>query len=141
MAMRVCPQCQSDRLINNGSAANTPKKRCQQCRYQFTRTTPVASPAPRTTKINAVLLYLSGMSMRRIAFLLRVSAQAVLHGGRACAQEHTEQPEPAGRTIVLARDARWHSQKTKRQKLWLWKALDRDPRVAAFILGFLVTGL
>ena len=37
------------------------------------------------TKINAVLLYLSGVSMNRIAFLLRVSAQAVLTWIRAFA--------------------------------------------------------
>jgi transposase-like protein len=75
--MQVCPQCQSDRLVNNGSAAGKPKKQCQQCGYQFTRTTPRGKPL--TTKINAVLLYLSGISMNRIAFLLRVSAQAVLN--------------------------------------------------------------
>ena len=69
--MQVCPQCQSDRLVNNGSAAGKPQKQGQQCGYQFTRTTPRGKPL--TTKINAVLLYLSGISMNRIAFLLRVS--------------------------------------------------------------------
>ena len=75
--MQVCPQCQSDRLVKNGSAAGKPKKLCQQCGYQFTRTTPRGKPLK--TKINAVLFYLSGISMNRIAFLLRVSAQSVLN--------------------------------------------------------------
>jgi hypothetical protein len=65
--MQVCPQCQSDRLVNNDSTAGKPKRQCQQCGYQFTRTTPRGKPL--TTKINAVLLYLSGISMNRIAFL------------------------------------------------------------------------
>ncbi len=38
--MLMCPQCQSDHVINHGSAAGKPKKQCQQCGYQFTRTTP-----------------------------------------------------------------------------------------------------
>jgi insertion element IS1 protein InsB len=122
--MHVCPQCHSDRVIKNGSAAGKPKKQCKQCGYQFTRTTPRGKPLP--TKINAVLLYLSGISMNRIAFLLRVSAQAVLTWLRTFARQYQEKPEPTGRTIVLELDEMWHYLKKKRQKLWIWKALDRD---------------
>jgi insertion element IS1 protein InsB len=124
MAMRVCPQCQSDHLVNNGSAAGKPKKLCQQCGDQFTRTTPRGKPLK--TKINAVLFYLSGISMNRIAFLLRVSAQSVLNWIRAFAKAHEEKPEPVGKTIVLELDEKWHYLKQKRRKLWNWKALDRD---------------
>src|SRR5215475_3978256 len=124
MVMGVCPQCQGERLVKNGSAAGKPKKRCKQCGYQFTRTTPRGKPL--AMKINAVLWYLSGMSMNRIAFLLRVSAQAVLDWIRTFAKEHKEKPEPTGRTIVLELDEMWHYLKTKRSKLWIWQALDRD---------------
>ena len=41
--MHVCPTCQSERLVNNGSAAGKPKKQWKQCGYQFTRITPVAN--------------------------------------------------------------------------------------------------
>ena len=78
------------------------------------------------TKINAVLLYLSGVSMNRIAFLLRVSAQAVLTWIRAFAKQYKEKPEPTGRMIILELDKMWHDLKKKRHKLWIWKALDRD---------------
>jgi transposase-like protein len=37
MAMRVCPKCQSNRLVNNGSTAGKPKKLCQQCGDQVRR--------------------------------------------------------------------------------------------------------
>jgi transposase-like protein len=50
--MQVCPQCQSDRRVNDGSAAGKPKKQCQPCGYQFTVTTPRGKPL--TTKIHAV---------------------------------------------------------------------------------------
>ena len=120
--MHACPQCQSDRLVNNGSVAGKPKKLCKRCGFQFTRTTPRGKPL--TTKINAVLFYLSGISMNRIAFLLRVSAQSVLNWIRAFATEHYKKPEPAGKTIILQLDEMWHYLKKKRRKLWIWKALD-----------------
>src|SRR5215813_15559769 len=84
--MWACPQCASERLITNGSAAGKPKKHCKQCGYQFTRITPRGKP--RAMKVNAVLWYLSGMSMNRIAFLLRVSAQAVLTWIRDLAKDY-----------------------------------------------------
>jgi transposase-like protein len=59
--MHECPKCESDCVINNGSAAGKPKKQCKQCGYQFTRPAPRGKPF--TTKINALLLYLSGVSM------------------------------------------------------------------------------
>jgi insertion element IS1 protein InsB len=122
--MRVCPQCQSNRLVNNGSAAGKPKKRCQPCGDQFTRIIPRGKPLK--TKINAVLLYLSGLSMHRMAFLVRVSAQSVLNWIRAFATAYYEKPEPTGRTIILELDEMWHYVKKKCQKLWIWKALDQE---------------
>jgi insertion element IS1 protein InsB len=122
--MQVCPQCQSDWLVNNGSVAGKPKKLCRQCGYQFTRPTPRGKPL--AMKVHAVLLYLSGISMHRIAFLLRVSAQSVLNWLRTFAQEHYEKPEPTSRAIILELDEMWHYLKQKRRKLWIWKALDRD---------------
>jgi insertion element IS1 protein InsB len=35
-------------------------------------------------------------------------------------------PAPAGSVIVLELDELWHYVKNKRQKLWIWKALDRE---------------
>jgi insertion element IS1 protein InsB len=122
--VQTCPKCQSDRVIRNGSAAGKPKKQCKQCGYQFTRTTPRGKPL--AMKVNAVLWYLSGISMNRIACLLRVSAQAVLTWIRDLATDYYEKPEPTGRTIVLQLDEMWHYLKKKRHKLWIWKAVDRD---------------
>jgi insertion element IS1 protein InsB len=122
--MPMCPQCQSDHVIKNGSAAGKPKKQCKQCGYQFTRST--SRGKPLATKINAVLWYLRGMSTHRIACLLRVSAQAVLTWIRAFAKHSYEKPVPMGRTIVLELDEIWHYLQKKHQKLWIWKALDRD---------------
>jgi insertion element IS1 protein InsB len=122
--MHACPTCQREQVIHHGSAAGKPKKPCKRCGYQCTRTTPRGKPL--TTKINAVLWYVSGVSMNRMAFLLRVSAQAVLDWIRPLAKKHKEKPEPTGRTIALELEEMWHSLKTKRRKLWIWKALARE---------------
>ena len=122
--MGVCPQCEGERLVKNGSAAGKPKKWCKQCGCQLPCTTPRGKPLAAT--INAVLWYLRGMSMYRIVFLLRVSTQAVLTWIRALATAYDETPEPTGRPIILQRDAMWHYLKNKRGKLWMWKAPDWD---------------
>lgn len=122
--MHECPRCQSSRLIKNGSATGKPKKLCKACGYQFTRMTPRGKPL--VTKVNAVLWYLSGISMNRIAFLARVSVQSVLNWIRAFAKDHYEKPEPTGKIIALELDEMWHYVQKKRKKLWIWKALDRD---------------
>jgi insertion element IS1 protein InsB len=124
MAMHGCPKCHSDRLVKNGSVTGKPKKLCKACGYQFTRTTPRGKPL--TTKIHALLWYLSGMSMNRIAFLSRVSVQSVLTWIRAFAKDHYEKPKPSGTIIILELDEMWHYLKTKQQKLWLWKALEPE---------------
>ena len=122
--MGVCPQCQGERLVKNGSAAGKPTKRCTQCGDPFTRTTPRGKPL--ATQIHAVLWYVRGMSMHRMAFLLRVSTQAVLTWIRDVATAYDEKPAPTGRTIVLQRDAMWYYLQNKRGTRWMWKALDRD---------------
>ena len=122
--MQVCPQCQRDRLVNNGSAAGKPQKRCQPCGDQLTRTTPRGKPL--AMKGHAVLLYLSGLSMHRIAFLVRGSAQSGLNGVRAFAVVYDEKPEATGGTLVLERDEMWHDVKKQQQKRWIWTALDQE---------------
>jgi insertion element IS1 protein InsB len=77
-------------------------------------------------KVHAVLLYLSGLSIHRIALLVRVSAQPVLNWLRAFAVVYYEKPEPTGGTLILELDEMWHYVKKKQQKLWIWKALDQE---------------
>jgi transposase-like protein len=103
--MQTCPRGQSDRLIKNGSVTDKPKKLCKACGYQFPRMTPRGKPF--TTKVNAVLWYLSGVSMNRIAFLFQVSAQSILNWVRAFAKASYEKPAPAGKIIVLELDEMW----------------------------------
>jgi insertion element IS1 protein InsB len=120
----VCPTCQSDRLVHNGSATGKPTKPWKPWGDQCTRSTPRGTPLK--TQSNAGLFYRSGLSMHRSAFLLRVSAQSILNGIRACAKAHAQKPAPTGRILILALDAMGHYLKKKRGKRWMWQALDPE---------------
>ena len=122
--MPVCPQCQRDRLGNNGSVASTPHKLCQPWGEQFPRTTPRGQPL--AMKVPAVLWSLRGLSMPRLAFLLRVSAPSVRNGLRPFAPAHDEQPESPGNARLLALDERGHDLKHTRRKRWSWTALEAE---------------
>jgi transposase len=58
-------------------------------------------------KLEAVLLYISGMSMNAIAMHLDVSAQAILNWIRDFARDHYEKPEPS-KVAVVELDEMWH---------------------------------
>ena len=122
--MHGCPKCHSDRLVKNGAVIGKPKTLGKACGYQCTRTTPRGKP--RTANINAVLWYLSGLSINRLAFRSRVSAQSGLNWSRAFANEPYEKPTPIGSLIVIELDERWPYLKNRRQKLWSWKALEPE---------------
>ena len=101
-----CPRCTSDQIIKSGYVNNRPRSKCKRCNYQFTRMTPKGIPAQ--TKAMAVILYLSGISMNRIAKLSGVSAQAVLNWIRDFAKKTYEKPDPTGQPIIMELDEMWH---------------------------------
>src|SRR4030042_5111693 len=101
-----CPRCKSSHVVKNGSVKGVHKHLCRACGFQFTRTTPRGKPLK--TKILAVVLYLSGLSLNRIGQLCGVSAQSVLNWIRAFAAEHAERPRPEGQTVILELDELWH---------------------------------
>jgi len=117
-----CPMCKSSHVVKNGSVKGVHKHLCRACGFQFTRTTPRGKPLK--TKILAVVLYLSGLSLNRIGQLCGVSAQSVLNWIRDYAAEHAERPQPEGQTIILELDELWHylSKKNKNSgsgQLWI----------------------
>src|SRR5262249_10719864 len=111
-AMQRCPRCDGEQVVPNGSAAGKPQKRCKPYSYQFTRTTPRGTPLQTT--ILAVLLYLSGLSINRVATVCNVSAQAVLNWIRALAHEPYEQLKPHASAVILELDAMWDDVKRNR---------------------------
>jgi len=62
--------------------------------------------------------------MNRIAFLLRVSAQAVLNWIRTFAQKYQEKPKPTGRSIILELMGYSHERGEERHVVCcLWRIL------------------
>src|SRR5215217_5574212 len=117
-----CKGCGGEEHVKNGFMRGKQRYRCKACGLNFTDTPPRGMPL--RVKVEAVLLYLSGLSMNRTAKLLGVSTPSVQAWIERFAEVYTQKPEPEGRAVVVELDEMWHFLK-KSDKLWVWKARDR----------------
>src|SRR4051794_10315985 len=103
---KICPYCQSQHLIKNGSAYGVPIRRaapakwkCKDCLRQTSFKPPRGEPLWK--KETAVLLYTLGLSMNAIAKQLGVSTPSILNWIRAHAARHVARPQPEpGESVV-----------------------------------------
>jgi transposase-like protein len=100
-----CRKCDSDRIVKNGHHLGKQRFKCKECGFQFTRQN--AKGRSPKTKCLAILLYLSGLSLRATASLVNVSPKAVLDWVRAFATATYEKPIPKGE-VVIELDEMWH---------------------------------
>src|SRR3954467_15358457 len=105
MALR-CKGCGSGEHVKNGFMRGKQRYRCEGCGLNFTDTPPRGMPL--RVKVEAVLLYLSGLSMNRTAKLLGVSTPSVMAWIERFAEVHARKPEPEGRAVVVELDEMWH---------------------------------
>ena len=119
-----CTRCGRTHLVKNGSVHGVPKWLCRGCGYQSCRR---GQPGkPESLKLQAVVLYLHGLSRNAVAKLFGVSAPAVLKWSKSYAHRHGSKPEPiTGGVVVMELDEMWHYLK-KCCKLWISKAYCRD---------------
>ena len=75
-AMTVCPRCNGRNLVKNGFMQGKPRKKCKDCNYNFTRSTPRGKP--KEIKRLALHMYLEGLGFRSIGRILGVSNVAIL---------------------------------------------------------------
>jgi len=123
---KICPYCQSQHLIKNGSAYGVPKWKCKDCLRQTSFKPPRGEPLWK--KETAVLLYTLGLSMNAIAKQLGVSTPSILNWIRAHAATHAPrpQPDPGENVVVMELDELWHFLQKKRTSCgsgWLLIAL------------------
>ena len=118
-----CKGCGGEEHVKNGFMRGKQRYRCKACGLNFTDTPPRGMPL--RVKVEAVLLYLSGLSMNRTAKLLGVSTPSVQAWIERFAEVYAQKPEPEGRAAVVELDELWHFLKKKSDKLWVWKARDR----------------
>ena len=101
-----CKACGSEEQVKNGFMRGKQRYRCKACGLNFTDTPPRGKPL--AFKVTAVLLYVSGLSMNRIAKLLGVSTPTVQDWLERFAQAYAQKPEPKGRALVIELDEMWH---------------------------------
>jgi len=118
-----CPRCGSVRVVKSGHARGKQRWLCRKCGYQFTRAPEAGVPEP--TKQAAVTLYGHGLSLRRVGKLLGTTAQSVLRWVCRYVDRHCSKPTPQPVSIIEI-DEMWHYLGCKAQKLWIWKAYERD---------------
>ena len=105
MALR-CKGCGSEERVRNGFMRGKQRYRCKACGLNFTDTPPRGMPL--RMKVEAVPLYLSGLSMNRTAKLLGVSTPTVQAWIEKFADVYAQRPEPEGRAVVVEPDEMWH---------------------------------
>ena len=118
-----CPRCGSHRVVKSGHVLGKQRWWCRACRYQFTKTN-----GPGTSDIAkraAVSLYGHGLSFRTVACLLGTTAQSVLRWVCGYVDQYCTKPEP-GEAVVIEMDEMWHFLNCKSNKVWIWKAYNRD---------------
>ena len=105
MALR-CKGCGSEEQVKNGFMRGKQRYRCKACGLNFTDTPPRGMPL--RVKVEAVLLYLSGVSMNRTAKLLGVSTPTVQAWIERFAEVYAQKTVPEGRAVVVELDEMWH---------------------------------
>jgi transposase len=90
-----CKGCGSTEQVKNGFMRGKQRYRCKNCGLNFPDTPPRGMPL--ALKATAVLLYVSGLSMNRIAKLLGVSTPTLQAWIERFAKTYAQKPEPEGR--------------------------------------------
>ena len=112
-----CKRCGAEEQVKNGFMRGKQRYRCKGCGLNFTDTPPRGMPL--RMKVEAVLLYVSGLSMNRTAKLLGVSTPSVMTWIEQFAKAYAQKPEPEGRALVVELDEMWHFLKKVEQALGL----------------------
>ena len=101
-----CKRCGGEEHVKNGRMRGKQRYLCKGCGLNVTDTP--ARGKPLALKAAAVLLYVSGLSMNRIAKLLGVSTPTIQAWLEQFAAAYAQKPEPEGRAVVIELDEMWH---------------------------------
>ena len=108
-----CKRCDSPQTHKNGHVRKMQRHKCRNCGYSFTQTPPRGEPMEK--KLTALTLYASGLSINKIAGLLKVSPPAVLRWIRKLGSSLCPKPQPSeGQVLVMQLDEMWHYLQSKK---------------------------
>ena len=119
-----CKNCCESSYVKNGFVHGNQRYLCKACGYRFTDTPRRGYPVDM--RINAAILYLCGISISCVAFLLGVVPSTVQSWLEWVATQHPPKPIPKGAVVVIELDEMWHFLNSKDEKLWIWKAINHD---------------
>lgn len=102
----ACKKCESRKYIKAGFVRGYQRYRCKACGYYYTDT-PVRGH-PYHEKLLSLQLYASGLSLRRIGYLLKVSQVAVQKWIQKLVPVLCPKLQPEGRVLVMELDEMWH---------------------------------
>ena len=122
-----CKKCGSERHVKAGFRKGEQRYRCKDCGCKFVPTL-VWRRRTENQKIIALFLYVSGLSLRRIAVVVKADLHAVYRWIRDYARTHYEKPKPCGEAVVVELDEMWGYLHQKKNKSWMWKAYCRDTK-------------
>ena len=135
----ICRYCQSPRVTKNGHIPNGKQNyRCFACNRQFVENpTPVVHSPETRAQVLAALN--ERMSLRGAERVFHVARQTIARWLREAADAVTDEEPPPPTTatsLVLELDEVWSFVQQRRQKAWLWVALERTSRrVIAWVSG------
>jgi predicted Zn finger-like uncharacterized protein len=126
-----CPNCQSDFFIKNGKTYYGKQRfKCKTCSRQFIENSPYKQISPETKALIERLI-LEKISLAGIARATGVSIRwlqnYVNKKYAEISQEILVMKKPSGQ-LTLQLDEMWSFVKNKRNKQWLWIALDQNTR-------------
>ena len=107
MTKPICKKCDSKYCTKNGFVRGKQRYICKHCNTSFVLGDGRGN-IPLSVKLHGLKLYVSGLSMNRIAHILNVSTPAVLRWIKSFGEKLGERPQVEGDVIVLELDEMWH---------------------------------
>lgn len=110
-----CKKCKGKHKTKNGFVRGKQRYICKRCGSSFVEGD-TRGKVPLSLKLQGLKLYISGLSLNRIAHLLNVSTPAVLRWIKAFGERFGERPQIEGTIVILELDEMWHYVNSKKTK-------------------------
>jgi transposase-like protein len=101
-----CKKCNANKIVKAGFVRGYQRYKCKECEYYFTDTP--ARGHSFQEKLLSLQLYASGLSLRRIGYLLHVSQVTIQKWVQKLVPELCPKLQPEGRVLVMELDEMWH---------------------------------
>jgi len=109
-----CKKCGGKHYVKAGKVSGEQRYKCKDCGCQFVPSRHKGRSA--NTKIVALFLYVSGLSLRTISRVVKTDLHAVYRWILDYGRANYEKPAPSGDAVEVELDEMWHYLRSKKQK-------------------------